>query len=396
MGSAHKRSLTHEPHRAVYKTTHGKAHPDYNQRNLNNDVGLLYFEEEVKYTAYVQPATVYAHHVSEDRTVVVSGWGLMNDHSAQPAETLQFAPLVTMKNKDCAAVYSNDVVKETVVCAKGVTNESACNGDSGGPLVLEDTHELVGVVSFGHAAGCEKGFPNGYSRVNTTPITRIVNGEEAKPGQFPHQVLLRPDTGNVISDRFVLTAAHCVKNMQSIEVHLGAHDRTNPNEEGRLVFNSTEFKAHEKFNLLANNDVGLVKLPEAVKFSDKIKPVKLPKNNNDKYENEMAVVSGWGLEHTGGSQAPHELRFTELRVISNAECKKVYNGLIVKDSTICAKGEEKESACNGDSGGPLVHKETGELIGVVSFVGVEGCEVGLPVGFARVTKFLDWIQKNSV
>lgn len=199
----------------------------------------------------------------------------------------------------------------------------------------------------------------------------------------------------VLNDRYVLTAAHCLLNAKSVEVHLGAHDRTNVNEEGRLVFNSTEFKAHEKFNILAHNDIGIIKLPESVTFTNRIKPVKLPKNNKDKYEDKYAVVSGWGIEHTGATEVPKEMRFTELKVISNGQCRKEYNFLIVKDTTLCAKGDNKESSCNGDSGGALVLKKTKELIGIVSFVGVEGCEAGLAGGFTRVNKYLDWIRQHS-
>lgn len=184
-------------------------------------------------------------------------------------------------------------------------------------------------------------------------------------------------------------------NAKVVEVHLGAHDRTNPKEDGRLIFHTTEFKTHEKFNIFAHNDIGIIKLPESVEFTDRIQPVKLPQNNKDKFEGEVSVVSGWGIEHNGESQAPKKLRFTELKVISNAQCKKEYNILIVKDTTLCAKGEKMESTCQGDSGGPLVLKETGELIGITSFVGIEGCEAGLSGGFTRVNKYLDWIQKQS-
>lgn len=160
-----KRSDTGEEHRVVYKTTVGKPHPEYNSKNLNNDLGLLYFEEELHFSTHVQPAKLYKHHVDASKRVVVSGWGLQHDGAAA-AETLQYAPLKTVTNEVCADVYTNEVVKETVVCTKGTHGESACNGDSGGPLVLANTHELVGLVSFGHAQGCEKGYPTGYTRVN--------------------------------------------------------------------------------------------------------------------------------------------------------------------------------------------------------------------------------------
>lgn len=186
-------------------------------------------------------------------------------------------------------------------------------------------------------------------------------------------------------------------NALSVEVSLGVFDRENAEEEGRLSFevNSTGFKVHEKYNILAHNDIGIIQLPEAVTFTDRIQPVKLPKNHKDTFQGEVAVVSGWGIEHTGASEAPTKLRFTELTVISNAECRKDYNFLLIRDTTLCAKGEDFKSACSGDSGGALVVKNTRELIGITSFVGIEGCEVGLPGGYTRVTKYLDWIQKHS-
>lgn len=45
--------------------------------------------------------------------------------------------------------------------------------------------------------------------------SRVVGGEFAEEGQFPHQVALFRDNrftcgGSIIAERFVLTAAHCV------------------------------------------------------------------------------------------------------------------------------------------------------------------------------------------
>ncbi|XP_063709765.1 brachyurin-like [Culicoides brevitarsis] len=244
-----------------------------------------------------------------------------------------------------------------------------------------------------------------YSMAAASPVSRVINGEEAKPGQFPFQALLTPEFpegkalcgGVLVSDRFVLTAAHCLHKALSVEVTLGALDRTNLQEEGRVTFlvNATDFKVHEKYNVLVHNDIGIIRLPESVTFTDRVQPAKLPENDKNKYENEVAVVSGWGVEHFGDKEAPKKLRFTDLTVITNAECRKSYNFLLIKDTTLCAQGQNNKSACSGDSGGPLVTKKSGELVGLTSFVGAEGCEVGLPGGYTRVSKYLDWIKKNS-
>lgn len=52
--------------------------------------------------------------------------------------------------------------------------------------------------------------------------------------------------------------------------------------------------------------------------------------------------------------------------------------------------------CLGDSGGPLtaiVVPGRRVLIGIVSFGDANGCTVGSPAGFTRVTSYLDWINE---
>ena len=54
-----------------------------------------------------------------------------------------------------------------------VTLEIIClvlQGDSGGPVVLQESDGIytqVGVVSFVSAAGCQRGFPVGFTRVTS-------------------------------------------------------------------------------------------------------------------------------------------------------------------------------------------------------------------------------------
>ena len=52
----------------------------------------------------------------------------------------------------------------------------------------------------------------------------------------------------------------------------------------------------------------------------------------------------------------------------------------------------------GDSGGPLIIQESDGVfteVGVVSFGAAAGCQRGFPVGFARVTSFLNWISSAT-
>lgn len=231
---------------------------------------------------------------------------------------------------------------------------------------------------------------------------RVVNGETATLGQFPYQVLLRVQLaqgkalcgGSLLSDQWVLTAGHCTDGASSFEVTLGAVDLDSESDDGRVVLTATEYYRHEKYNpLFATNDVAVVKLPHPVELNDRVQPVDLP-TGSDSYADSKVVVSGWGLQKNGGKVAD-KLQYAPLTVITNNECSKTFSPLVVKKTTLCAKGEHKESPCNGDSGGPLVLEGTKTQVGVVSFGHASGCELGYPGAFARLTSFVDWVKKKT-
>lgn len=69
---------------------------------------------------------------------------------------------------------------------------------------------------------CQCGLSNGKG-VQDAPIHRVINGQEALPNEFPWQVaLVRAGGhtpicgGSIISDRHVLTAAHCTNDIKGM------------------------------------------------------------------------------------------------------------------------------------------------------------------------------------
>ncbi|XP_053686949.1 collagenase-like [Sabethes cyaneus] len=200
--------------------------------------------------------------------------------------------------------------------------------------------------------------------------------------------------GSLISDEWVLTAGHCVEQARSFEVTLGAVDFKDQGNDGRTVLNTTEYTRHPDYNGdMIENDVAVIKLPEKVQFSDRVAPIALP-SGNDTYDRRMAVVSGWGKQSDIRGGAARRLQYATLKVIRNNECRLLY-GPAIQSSTLCCRGDNRQSTCNGDSGGPLVLEDDKTLIGVVSFGHAIGCEKMLPVGFARVTEFTEWIRQTT-
>uniref|UniRef100_T1H2J2 Peptidase S1 domain-containing protein n=1 Tax=Megaselia scalaris TaxID=36166 RepID=T1H2J2_MEGSC len=76
-------------------------------------------------------------------------------------------------------------------------------------------------------------------------------------------------------------------------------------------------------------------------------------------------------------------------------CKNLYPQGYVNEGVICANTDHgTKAACQGDFGGPLATRD-GHLLGVSSFMSACGCEDGIPIGFARVSHYLDWIHEVS-
>jgi len=241
------------------------------------------------------------------------------------------------------------------------------------------------------AGTCQCGIKGG------TQSDRIVGGQEAEQHEYPWQVGLVSRNGKtpwcggtLISDRHIMTAAHCTagKTPASIQILLGEH-RTNDD-----VFTRVDVsKINDDPNYsMPNNDFSILTLTNPVTFTNSIRPACLPATTDKTYAEELATVTGWGTLSSGGNQ-PTVLMEVDVTVTTNEVCNNVYGS--INDLHICAMDAGKDS-CQGDSGGPLVVKENDRwtLIGVVSF-GYGCAQPDIPGVYARITQRMDWIKENT-
>ncbi|XP_037775525.1 venom protease-like [Penaeus monodon] len=234
---------------------------------------------------------------------------------------------------------------------------------------------------------------------------RIVNGSAASDGEYPYQVALIIPIGNktilcggsIIKRRWILTAAHCFYDENnniatSIEVRYGSID-------GRMgtSLTSTSFIIHPKYKPGRHaNDIGLVKLPEALQFEDNptVLPICLALEEDDRFKRK-AVATGWGRISFGGSIV-NILREVELDLIPVSVCGSKIKLPLDSSKVLCALTPYKDT-CQGDSGGPLVVRISEERwvqVGIVSY-GYECARPDHPGVYTRVSAYLDWISGST-
>ncbi|XP_050550453.1 collagenase-like [Spodoptera frugiperda] len=241
--------------------------------------------------------------------------------------------------------------------------------------------------------------------------SRIIGGERA-PHPYPFfagliiSLIGKPTMesfcgSSLLSSNRVVTAAHCYfdgdDRASKFEVVLGS----NLLYQGGERHITRHVQVHPYYDpKFLTNDVAILYLPQNVRFTNLVHPIRLPNNyeQTNTFEGYTAVAVGFG--YTNDLEEYTEitvLRHVELQVIDNAQCAN-YFGLILPN-TICTSGigvAGSVGICSGDSGGPLFVLDSNRhpvLIGITSF-GAELCESGEPSGYSRVTSFMDFIKQH--
>ena len=211
--------------------------------------------------------------------------------------------------------------------------------------------------------------------------------------------------GTLVSHQHLLTAAHCDDERFGFimsSVILGHVDLSTRVTLPGVEVTIDKIISHPGYaqDPVAVNDIAMVKLTAPVLFTDMIRPICVfqAEDLGRDLDGEFSelLVAGWG--RTERARSSPLLQFTELHQVNNDECDQDYGvtGIRIRDTQVCARGENETDSCSGDSGGPLMRHVVGDrwyLAGVVSF-GTNECNSVLPGVYTNIPSYYDWILET--
>ncbi|KAJ8666837.1 hypothetical protein QAD02_008499 [Eretmocerus hayati] len=207
----------------------------------------------------------------------------------------------------------------------------------------------------------------------------------------------------ILSPTQIITAASCTSifkmdsSKSKISLGVGSSDSS---QDGMNITIKKIVKHPEHVKFKFQHDIAIVTFEPALKYSENIQPVLLPKT--DIVEDSIAKSVGWGMVNKTQTQNKI-LQALDQRIISNSDCKKLIPDHAEKITTydFCALptvGANKAGSCNGDSGSPLI--QDGTIVGIVTWgphsSSEEQCQSGYPDIFLNIFKYLDFINENII
>ncbi|XP_043454324.1 kallikrein-13 isoform X1 [Prionailurus bengalensis] len=253
-------------------------------------------------------------------------------------------------------------------------------------------------------------FPNIFSSSPgiSQEYPKILNGTNGTSGFLPGGYTCRPHSqpwqaallvqkrllcgGVLVDPKWVLTAAHCLK--EGYRVYLGKHalGRVEAGEQVREVVRSIPHPQYQisPTHLKHDHDIMLLELHSPVQLTNHIRVV--PLSQDCLPAGTCCRVSGWGTTTSPQVSYPPTLQCANIQLRSDEECHQVYPGKITPNMLCAGTEEGGKDSCEGDSGGPLICN--GTLHGIISWGDFPCGQPNRPGVYTRVSQYVVWIQET--
>ncbi|XP_026730634.1 serine protease snake-like isoform X2 [Trichoplusia ni] len=248
----------------------------------------------------------------------------------------------------------------------------------------------------------------------TLRVAVNIGGQDPHPWKFPHLALLGygdPDSvqwlceGTIISERFILTAAHCTNggvfgNAAFVAVGTQKHvDR----EKHWKIYNVKRIIKHPEYNEPSwYHDLALLETESEIRFDEEILPACLDVGIRDASVAETAGTYGPTENQTQTRRTGDDLQMIYVDRLQWVDCAFAYKpsnslmkGYDHKIQTCYGTHSQMDDTCKRLSGSPLqvdqFHCQY-SVVGVTSHVKDCG-EPNTPDLYTRVLPYLPWIER---
>lgn len=215
---------------------------------------------------------------------------------------------------------------------------------------------------------------------------KIINGDDAPEGDWPWMaaLLYKPINsasiahfcgGALISDRHILTAAHCVTIFEPGDIQILLGETKIPTNEGNRL-DIVGYTVHPQYNPnTLEHDLAIIKLKTPVDIAPA--QIALQSDAALYQPGAPAFILGWGFTDPALPILPTKLQQAQVPVVSDDVCSEELGRLFLPESMMCAgikstssSAQDGVDSCIGDSGGPMVVSDGAgawKIVGVVSW-----------------------------
>ena len=221
------------------------------------------------------------------------------------------------------------------------------------------------------ASTCGKAPLNPLAGTRSSLEPYIMEGQDQIQGEWPSFAWLEIDhngpvscSGVIVSDRHILTAAHCVYENEtrasSVFVDLGVHKLSSSNPSRQKRYRVRSICASPRYVRIgagAYQDYAILEVDKPIQFSNYIQPACLPYgfNKNTNYRHCHAVGAGINGFEDGQPTYPEVVQKLPVRQVS---CIGVIREKLLNQTLACYKGTSGGHVSLGDSGGPILCFDT--------------------------------------
>ncbi|EGR3918357.1 trypsin-like serine protease [Vibrio cholerae] len=237
--------------------------------------------------------------------------------------------------------------------------------------------------------------------------SRIIGGEQAPVGAWPYMVALTTRDksmawcgGSLLSERYVLTAAHCVdkKDPSTMDVIVGAYDMDNISAAERIRVK--QIYVHQNYAYASGgNDIAVLEL-ESTPTLNQFTSIAIPVDFDELRENDLLTVIGFGArKEVNGDKSdyPTKLHQVDVPFMPIAACRTKGGSYATQGDNVFCAGVAGKDSCAGDSGGPIFFRTNRGLtqMGVVSWGA--GCgQPDKPGVYTKLSAFNNWINDQRL